>query len=185
MTLSNPADLIRVVSDPLRLSILGRAAEGRVSLDELATAFDVPRRKVVEAIGKLRATGLLTDELTLDGDALRRVAADLPSPEGAADVITTGPWTDEEKRVLGRFFSGTRLIEIPTSRGKRQLVLERLAQEFEPGLRYQEADVSLTLQLFHPDYAALRRYLVEEGLLTRAEGVYWRSGGRYPTGATE
>jgi hypothetical protein len=34
------------------------------------------------------------------------------------------------------------------------------------------------LQLFHPDFAALRRYLVDEGFLTREDGVYWRSGGR-------
>jgi hypothetical protein len=29
----------------------------------------------------------------------------------------------------------------------------------------------------HPDVAALRRYLVDEGLLTREAGVYWRNGG--------
>jgi hypothetical protein len=54
----------------------------------------------------------------------------------------------------------------------------RLAGEFEPGLRYDEREVSFRLQMFHEDYAALRRYLVDEGLLTRADGVYWRSGGR-------
>jgi hypothetical protein len=47
-------------------------------------------------------------------------------------------------------------------------------------LRYAERDVSLALQLWHPDYAALRRYLVDEGFLTRADGVYWRTGGRFP-----
>jgi hypothetical protein len=69
-------------------------------------------------------------------------------------------------------------VEIPASRAKRLLVLERLVQEFEPGLRYDEREVNFTLQLFHPDYASLRRYLVDEGFLTRAEGVYWRTGGR-------
>ena len=32
--------------------------------------------------------------------------------------------------------------------------------------------------MVYPDYATLRRYLVDEGLLTRADGVYWRTGGR-------
>ena len=27
------------------------------------------------------------------------------------------------------------------------------------------------------DHAALRRYLVDEGFLTREESVYWRTGG--------
>lgn len=29
----------------------------------------------------------------------------------------------------------------------------------------------------HDDFAALRRYLVDEGFLARRDGYYWRSGG--------
>ena len=32
---------------------------------------------------------------------------------------------------------------------------------------------------FHPDHAALRRYLVENDFLTREDGSYWRSGGTF------
>ena len=179
--IEDPADLIRIVADPLRLSLLGRAAEGALDLEEVSTVHGVPKRKVAEAVGRLRAAGLIDDDLRLRHESLRSIAAKLPTAEEAAAVITEGPWAEEEKRMLERFFTGTRLKEIPTSTKKRLLVLERLALEFEPGLRYQEQDVNFTLQLFHPDYAALRRYLVDAGMLTRAEGVYWRTGGRYPT----
>jgi len=37
------------------------------------------------------------------------------------------------------------------------------------------------LRAFWPDYAALRRYLVDEGFLDRADGVYWRAGGTVET----
>ena len=80
--------------------------------------------------------------------------------------------------MLGRFFEGSRLTQIPTQVGKRRIVLERLAQDFDPGVRYPERQVNMMLQLVHADYAALRRYLVDEGFLTRADGVYWRTGGR-------
>jgi hypothetical protein len=36
---------------------------------------------------------------------------------------------------------------------------------------------SRALLAYHPDYAALRRYLVEEDFLARENGVYWRAGG--------
>ncbi len=180
----DPADFIRMVADPVRLALLGRAAEGRLSLGEVAASFGIPDKKVAEALGKLRAAGLIDADLRLDQAVLRRTAANLPSAAEAAAVITDGPWSDEEKRILQRFFSGSRLREIPTSRAKRTLVLERLAQEFEPGLRYQEQDVNFTLQLFHPDYASLRRYMVEEDIMTRSEGVYWRTGGRYAAAPT-
>ena len=66
----------------------------------------------------------------------------------------------------------------PARRSKRLVVLERLAQEFEIGIRYPEAEVRVILERFHPDHAALRRYLVDEGFLGREQGVYWRTGGR-------
>jgi hypothetical protein len=69
------------------------------------------------------------------------------------------------------------LRSIPTKIRKRLVVLDRLAQEFEPGERYAETDVNNRLRAFHPDVAALRRYLVEEGFLDREGGVYWRGGG--------
>ena len=49
------------------------------------------------------------------------------------------------------------------------MVLDWLAQEFEPGRRYSEAMVNLILGQRHPDTAALRRYLVDDEFL-RARG---------------
>jgi hypothetical protein len=85
---------------------------------------------------------------------------------------------DRERDVLRRFFRGRKLDKIPSSRSKRLIVLERLALEFEIGRRYPEHAVNETLLAFHDDVAALRRYLVDEGLLDRDHGMYWRSGGR-------
>ena len=50
------------------------------------------------------------------------------------------------------------------------------AQETQPAAG-EEAEVNERLRRFHPDVAALRRYLVDDGFLDRAEGMYWRTGG--------
>jgi hypothetical protein len=85
-----------------------------------------------------------------------------------------------EEKVLRAFFDGDGTLHtIPSKHAKLLVVLNRLAQLFGPGQRYQEAEVNLVLGNIHPDYAALRRYLVENGFLTREAGVYWRSGGTY------
>jgi hypothetical protein len=86
--------------------------------------------------------------------------------------------TDE--KVLKAFFAEDgSLHTIPSKHSKLLVVLDRLAQEFEPGHRYEEAEVNLILRRVHPDHAALRRYLVENGFLTRESGIYWRSGGTF------
>ncbi|MFT4286118.1 DUF2087 domain-containing protein [Nocardioides sp.] len=82
--------------------------------------------------------------------------------------------------IVGRFVAADgRLLDIPRKRGKLLLVLDHVAQRFEPGRVYPEREVDAVLKEFHPDHAALRRYLVDEGFLTRENGYYWRSGGTF------
>ena len=83
----------------------------------------------------------------------------------------------EEARVLTTFIHDGRIVTMPTKRAKRLVVLDHVAQSFEPGRTYPEADVNEVLRGFHEDVAALRRYLVDEGFLTREANVYWRTGG--------
>ena len=89
--------------------------------------------------------------------------------------------TDVDDDVLGRFFGADgRLHTIPTKQAKLRVVLDHLAQAFEPGRTYTEPEVNAVLERVHPDYAALRRYLVDDQFLTREDNVYWRSGGTFP-----
>jgi hypothetical protein len=100
-----------------------------------------------------------------------------------------------------------RISAIPAKRAARLLLLDRVAQAFEPGRRYPELAVNEILKALYDepcsfdgadpvkssskgkrtgfaDHAALRRYLVEEGLLSRTPGgIYWRSGGTVPVEA--
>lgn len=73
-----------------------------------------------------------------------------------------------------------RLVRMPAKRAKRLVVLDLLAQEFEPGETYRETEVNARLRAFHDDVAALRRWLVDEDFLSRRDGWYWRTGGTVP-----
>jgi len=84
---------------------------------------------------------------------------------------------DPREQVDRAFWSGERLVRMPAKRSKRLIVLDRLAQRFEPGKAYHEAQVNELLVTAHPDYAMLRRHLVDEGFLDRDHGWYWRTGG--------
>lgn len=81
------------------------------------------------------------------------------------------------ERILRNFVRDGRIMQIPAAAAKRRVLLEWLAQEFEPGRHYSEAMVNLIIGQRHADTAALRRYLVDAGLMDRANGEYWRSGG--------
>jgi len=85
--------------------------------------------------------------------------------------------SDADRRILDTFVKDGRLVLMPTRRHKRLVVLDHIAQRFELGQTYPEGEVNEVLMGFHDDYAALRRYLVDESFLTREANVYWRTGG--------
>ena len=80
--------------------------------------------------------------------------------------------------VLRNFTRDGKIVTMPAKRSRRLVLLEHVALRFEVGVRYKESEVNLILRNLHDDYATLRRYLVDEGFLSRDHGEYWRTGGR-------
>ncbi len=179
--LMDPLDLLRLLLEPLRLAVVGDLVAAPRTSAELADRHGLPPEEVLRTLAPLVQEGLLgtADDRTyhLDVGAWREVARRLPRSAPASPRVAFG-MTAGESEVLRRFFRGDRLSELPAQRHKRLVVLERLALEFEPGLRYRETEVNALLRRFHDDHATLRRALVDEGFLDRAAGEYWRSGGR-------
>jgi len=79
--------------------------------------------------------------------------------------------------VLRAFVSGGRITVMPAKRSRRLVLLDLVAGLFDIGVHYDEQEVNSILRTVFDDYVALRRYLVDEGFLDRADGEYWRSGG--------
>ena len=81
-----------------------------------------------------------------------------------------------EDKVIWAFIRHNRLVSIPAQDKKRRVVLRFLVERcFVEDRAYPEKEVNQRLALYHPDVAALRRYLVEAGLMTRQAGEYRRA----------
>jgi hypothetical protein len=101
----------------------------------------------------------------------------------AGGIITLMDLNRDLPSQLRPFVRDGRITAMPAKRAARLLLLDQVAQAFEPGRRYQELTVNQILKAFYDDHAALRRYLVDEDLLSRTpDGTYWRSGGTVPLG---
>ncbi|MET9295502.1 DUF2087 domain-containing protein [Streptomyces sp. NPDC003077] len=83
------------------------------------------------------------------------------------DDSPSGTGTGTAQSVAALFSHG-RLTAIPRKTARREQVLTHLAETlFERDRTYNEREVNEALHTVHDDAAALRRYLVIGGMLTR------------------
>lgn len=169
--------LVGLLADDHRRRVVAVIELGAVHVDDVRVATGLTEVQVAKAIGRLVEAGLVTkrdDGLAVDGDAFGRAAREA-NTRPASTEFADAP--DDARKVLRAFVVDGRLQSMPVAAAKRMIILDWLAQEFEPGLTYSEKMVNLILGKRHADTAALRRYLVDDGFLDRAGGEYWRTGG--------
>ena len=183
-----PRELVALLAEPDRLRALATVALGADGLAEVAERAGLEPKAAARALSRLVAGGLVEGG---SGEGYRvsyetfRAAARPPADESE-------PAEESGNDVLRRFISKGRLLAMPAAHSKRRVVLDHLAGLFEPGRRYPEREVNELLGRYHPDYAMLRRYLVDDGFLDRADEpapsgtrsvkVYWRTGGTVELG---
>jgi hypothetical protein len=173
-----PETLVGMLAQPQRMRVFAAVVLGAGTPAEVAAATGLPGRSVQTALHHLERGGLvhaghdgrLDAMVAVFGQAMREHRQNHPKAE---------PLDADQGRdsVLRAFIQDGRLVQMPAVRAKRRTVLEHIAASFEPGIRYPEPVVDAILRGWHDDYATLRRYLVDEDLLAREAGAYWRSGG--------
>ncbi len=159
-------ELAGLLADPGRLRALSAVVLGAAGSAEVARDAGLTSRQAVEALHRLRAAGLVIsgpDGLAVDHDALRRLA------RAAAPA--------QESNDLAPFVEGRQLRSLPAGRDRRWNVLAHVATHaLQAGRDYPERELVEALRPWCEDgpvdTSALRRYLVEEGLVSRGSGIY-------------
>ncbi|MBM0279597.1 DUF2087 domain-containing protein, partial [Micromonospora tarensis] len=99
--------------------------------------------------------------------------------EAARDSRPADDADPDADPVLRTFLRGDLLVGLPAQRSRRRVLLAHIAERsFAPGTRYPERAVDDALKRWcaggGSDHATLRRYLIDERLLTRDQGIYQR-----------
>jgi hypothetical protein len=86
-----------------------------------------------------------------------------------------------EAKVRRSFLEGRRLVRMPARARKKGVILRFLLDELLPDDQpIEERELNARLATWNPDVAALRRYLVDAGLVDRDGMTYRRSAARPP-----
>lgn len=175
-------DFVKALSHADRLRIIGALTTRQgATIKELAEALNLPFRDVLNHLSFFEYLGVVRKEndiyvLTPEGvDALARRQFEGQS----RDTYAPAPKLSEQRRkVLKAYLNADgSLRQIPSQPAKLQIILDYVVEAFSPGVIYSEKEVNMLMRRFHVDTAALRRYLVDRGMLERKSdgSQYWRS----------
>ncbi|MEO3780092.1 DUF2087 domain-containing protein [Micromonospora sp. B11E3] len=167
--------LAGALADERRRLVFAAITLGDSDAAAVAARTGLGGRDVATAVRRLVDAGLVTDAgpgLRVDDGRLREMARTRTGDSVAAAESPAAA-------VLRTFLRDGVLIRFPAQRGRRRHLLEHIAaRSFEPGARYPERAVDEALRAWcdggEADHVTLRRYLVDDRLLARDQGVYWR-----------
>ncbi|HEX2993628.1 MAG TPA: DUF2087 domain-containing protein [Anaerolineales bacterium] len=170
---------VKAMASAERLRIIGVLVRGRATQAEIAEQLHVPVRDVFNHLAFLVHVGVVTETdgiYDLDENAVEALARgqfegkreEYAPPEGKQEDV---------RKVLKNFLNADgSLKQIPPPGNRLLILLNFIVDVFEFDTDYTEKEVNTILRRFHVDTAALRRYLVDNGLMDReSNGTrYWR-----------
>ena len=75
--------------------------------------------------------------------------------------------------MISNFFKYGKLVQIPTQRKKREIVIAKIVEQFESGREYVEKEVNEIISPIHEDYCTIRREMIAFGIMARDREAYW------------
>lgn len=171
-----PALVLGRLADERRLRVVAAIVLGASTVAEAAERAGLTEDETARALAHLAGIGLVRQGehgLEIDLHVLSEAARAASTPRPRPVIVNATP---EQEAVVRNFVDAEgRIRALPAREGRRGLVLEWVAGRFERDRRYSEKEVNGVLLGVHDDPAVLRRFLVDEGVLAREAGTYWRT----------
>lgn len=171
-------DYIKVMSDPIRLRIIGILSQGHATRKEVAERLNLSPKDSITHLGFLEHIGEISQKdgiFSLDNNRLAALAKEklfeekqLYVPDEALDEKT--------KKVLKAHLNVDGSIRDIPAPPKLQIILDYLINFFEFDKNYTEKEINQIIKRFNEDTAGLRRDLIKANMLAReSDGSrYWR-----------
>ena len=169
-------ELLKLLADETRLNILNLLLHEDSYVEKIACELTLTPATICYHLKKLESAGVVNCSRSQFYMiySLNRDIFDKPLYEL---IRIEQPVIDEEekyrKEVISRFFKYGRLVQLPTQRKKREIVLGEIAKAFERGRTYTEPEVNEIIHRYHEDHCFVRREMIACGLMAREMESYW------------
>ncbi len=180
MTEENAIRMFKCLADKSRLQILKSLAvedmyvellAERLNLTPATISFHLRKLSEIDAVKSYKTQYYTMYSLCQDTFAVK-ILDILKEQSDEADLQEKREQA-YRKKVIDAFFEYGKLKSIPAQRKKERIVLEEIANAFQPGRIYSEREVNILIADFHDDFCTIRRDMISERLMDRDERGYW------------
>lgn len=171
----------KVLGNESRLKILGLLANQERGVGELAALLELREPTVSHHLATMKELGLINVRAEgnnriywLDVKFLKSMSKDILSQAQLAELVPADSENRWEQKVLHTFVENGRITQLPARRKKQLVIMNWVVEHFEYNVHYLEAELNERLKQLNPDFASLRRYLIDHKLMARENNIYWR-----------
>ena len=167
--------LLKLLADETRLDILNILLREDSYVEKIACDLSLTPATICYHLKKMEAAGVVNCSRSQFYMiySLNRAIFDKPLYEL---IKKEEPVVDADekykKEVLSHFFKYGKLVQLPTQRKKREIVLARIVEDFEVGRVYDEREVNEIIHNYHEDHCTVRREMIACGLMCRDHEAY-------------
>lgn len=181
MTENEAIRLFKCLADKSRLQILKSLAIEDMYVERLAERLGITAATVSFHLKKLADAGAVCSYksqyytmYSLRKEIFETSILDILNEDSDEAELREQRDAEYRQRVIDSFFEYGKLKSIPAQRKKERIILEVIADAFEPGRIYTEREVNIIIAGFHDDFCTIRRDMIAEKLLERNNSEYWR-----------
>jgi len=167
--------LFKAFADESRLAIINLLSKKPYCVEDLADELKLAVSTVSAHLKKMQQAGLVYPVKVqyysmyhLKEEIMQKTLQEL-LPRHISTLDRAGVLRD---KVLKTYFKDGKVERLPVQNKKRWIVYLEIIKLFKAGKDYSEQEINLIIQNVHEDYCLIRRELVDEGVLERANGIY-------------
>ena len=179
MTETDAIKLFKCLADKSRLQILKSLLNEDMYVERLAERLGLTPPTISFHLKKLEDVGAVKSYkdqyytmYSICRDVFMTNIIDIISEQSAEADEQNEREEAYRKKVIDAFMEYGKLKSIPAQRKKKRIILELIAEKFEPGRHYTEREVNIIIADFNDDFCTLRRDMISEGILKREKSEY-------------
>lgn len=169
--------LLKLLADETRLEILNLLLKEDSYVEKIACELSLTPATICYHLKKMEAAGVVNCSrsqfyiiYSLNREIFNKPLYELIKRDG--EIVNTEE--KYKKEVISNFFKYGRLIQIPTQRKKREIVLYEILKQFDLDREYNEKEVNEIILHYHEDFCTIRREMIAFGMMTRNYDTYTR-----------